>query len=212
MRMEQYPKLTGDFNCTNHKGATGEMIRFAQAVGADALHLNFIQLYPFADPNTGTLDTPAVFPFSGPGRGAIYVNKQGKRFVSELERRDVCAFAQTNLGPGMKPTYTIVSAAMVPLMGYKQEELDAGLKKGRFVQADSIAELAKKIGLPEDALDETVSEHNRYLKEGKDPDFNKPITKAMLPLDKGPFLRRGAVAGSSPHHGRLEDQQERPGR
>ena len=87
----------------------------------------------------------------------------------------------------MKPTYTIVSAAMVPLMGYKQEELDAGLKKGRLVTADSVGELAKKIGLPADVVEKTISDHNRYLKEGKDPDFNKPITKAMLPLDKGPF-------------------------
>lgn len=188
MRVEQFPKLTEVFDSTNHKGATGEIIRYAQAVGADAMHLNFIQLYPFADPKTGTLDTPAVFPFSGPGRGAIYVSKQGKRFVSELERRDVCAFAQTNMGPDAKPTYTIFNAAMVPLMGYKQAELDAGLKKGRFVQADSIAELAKKIGLPEAALVETVSKHNQYLKDGKDPDFNKPIAKAMLPLDKGPFF------------------------
>ena len=188
MRMEQYPKLNEVFDSTNHKGATGEMIRYAQAVGADAMHLNFIQLYPFADPKTGTLDTPAVFPFSGPGRGAIYVSKQGKRFVSELERRDVCAFAQTNMGADAKPTYTIFNAAMVPLMGYKQDEVDAGLKKGRFTQADSIAELAKKIGLPEAALVETVNKHNQYLKDGKDPDFNKPITKAMLPLDKGPFF------------------------
>ncbi|HQM30442.1 MAG TPA: flavocytochrome c [Syntrophales bacterium] len=187
MRMEQFPKLTDAFNSTNHKGATGEMIRYAQAVGADALHLNFIQLYPFADPETGTLDTPAVFPFSGPGRGAIYVSKNGKRFVSELERRDVCAFAQTNMGAAMKPTYTIFSADMVPLMGYKPAELEAGLKKGRFVPANSIAELAKKIGIPEAALVETVNKHNQYLKDGKDPDFNKPITKAMLPLDKGPF-------------------------
>lgn len=95
---------------------------------------------------------------------------------------------QTNMGADAKPTYTIVSAAMVPLMGYKQDEVDAGLNKGRFVQADSIAELAKKIGLPEAALVETVNKHNQYLKDGKDPDFNKPITKAMLPLDKGPFL------------------------
>ncbi len=87
----------------------------------------------------------------------------------------------------MKPTYTIFSADMVPLMGYKPAELEAGLKKGRFVPANSIAELAKKIGIPEAALVETVNKHNQYLKDGKDPDFNKPITKAMLPLDKGPF-------------------------
>ena len=187
MRTDHYPKLTADFNCTNHKGATGEMIRFAQAVGADTLQLNFIQLYPFAEPESGTLDNPAVVPFSGPGRGVIYVTKQGKRFVSELERRDVCAFAQINLGPNMKPTYTIFSAPIIPLIGYKPEEIEAGLKKGRFVSADTIGELAKKLGIPAQALEKTVADHNRYIQEGKDPDFNKPISKSMLPMDKGPY-------------------------
>lgn len=187
MRTDHYPKLVAEFNCTNHKGATGETIRFAQAVGADTLQMNFIQLYPFAEPNSGTLDNPAVYPFSTPGRGCVYVNKLGRRFVSELERRDVCAFAQINLGPDMKPTYCIFSAPMVPLIGGKPEEIEAGLKKGRFAAADSVGELAKKIGIPAAALEKTVSDHNRYIQEGKDPEFNKPMTKAMLPMDKGPF-------------------------
>ena len=187
MRTDHYPKLVKEFNCTNHKGATGEMIRYAQAVGADTLQMNFIQLYPFAEPESGTLDNPAVVPFSGPGRGVIYVNKAGKRFVSELERRDVCAFAQINLGPTMKPTYTIFSDAIIPLIGYKPEEIEAGLKKGRFVKADTIAELAKKLNIPPEALEKTVADHNRYIKEGKDPDFMKPISSTMLPLDKGAF-------------------------
>ncbi|MFH1080442.1 MAG: flavocytochrome c [Pseudomonadota bacterium] len=187
MRTDHYPKLVAAFNCTNQKGATGEMIRFTQAVGADTLQMNFIQLYPFAEPESGTLDNPAVYPFSGPGRGCIYVNKLGKRFVSELERRDVCAFAQIGMGDKMKPTYTIFSAAMVPLMGGKPHEVEAGLKKGRFITADTIGELAKKLGIPADALEKTVNDHNRYLQEGKDPEFNKPISKAMVPMDKGPF-------------------------
>lgn len=187
MRMAHYPKLVAEFNCTNHKGATGEMIRYAQAIGADTVQMNFIQLYPFAEPASGTLDNPAVYAFSAPGRGCIYVNKLGKRFVSELERRDVCAFAQINMGDKMKPTYTIFNAAMVPLIGETQESLNAGLKKGRFTEADTIASLAEKIGIPADALVKTVTDHNRYLQEGKDPEFNKPISKAMLPLDKGPF-------------------------
>lgn len=187
MRMAHYPKLVAEFNCTNHKGATGEMIRYAQAIGADTVQMNFIQLYPFAEPASGTLDNPAVYAFSAPGRGCIYVNKLGKRFVSELERRDVCAFAQINMGDKMKPTYTIFNAAMVPLIGETQESLNAGLKKGRFTEADTIASLAEKIGIPVDALVKTVTDHNRYLQEGKDPEFNKPISKAMLPLDKGPF-------------------------
>ncbi|HAJ27100.1 MAG TPA: flavocytochrome c [Syntrophus sp. (in: bacteria)] len=187
MRMAHNPRLVPEFNCTNQKGATGETIRFAQAVGADTLQLNFIQLYPFAEPETGILDTPAVYPFNGPGYGIVYVSKLGKRFVNELERRDVCAFAQINLGANMKPTWSIFSRPMVLKMGGSYEEIDAGVAKGRFVKADSINELAGKIGLPAAALADTINKHNKYLEEGKDPDFNKPITKVMIPLIEGPF-------------------------
>jgi fumarate reductase flavoprotein subunit len=76
---------------------------------------------------------------------------------------------------------------MVLKMGGSYEEIDAGLAKGRFVQADSIPELAKKLGIPADALVETINKHNKYIEEGKDPDFNKPITKVMIPLVAGPF-------------------------
>ena len=39
MRAAFRPILTAAYNTTNHRGATGEMIRLAQAVGADALQL-----------------------------------------------------------------------------------------------------------------------------------------------------------------------------
>lgn len=187
MRMAHYPWLTPDFNCTNHKGATGEVVRFAQAIGSDTLQLNFIQLYPYADPETGILDTPALYPFNGPGTGIVYVTKEGKRFVSELERRDVVTFAQIKLGPNAKPTYTIFSDEMVTKFGGTKGEVEAGLKKGRFAVADSIGELAKKIGMKPEVLTKTIDDHNKYLAAGKDPEFNKPITKAMVPMLKGPY-------------------------
>jgi urocanate reductase len=187
MRMAHNPRLVPAFGCTNQPGATGEMIRFAEAIGADSLQLNFIQLYPFAEPESSVLDTPAVYPFNGPGYGIVYVNKLGKRFVNELERRDVCAFAQINLGADMKPTWSIFNHGMILKMGGSYEEVEVGLKKGRFVKADSIREMAGKLGIPADALVKTIEDHNRYLEQGKDPDFNKPITKVMIPLVQGPF-------------------------
>jgi fumarate reductase flavoprotein subunit len=187
MRADHYPFLAGEWNCTNHKGATGEMIRYAQSVGADTLQMNFIQLYPYADPETGILDTPALYPFNGPGNGIVYVTKQGKRFISELARRDHVSFAQIALGPQGKPTYTIFSDEMVEKFGGTRKEVEMGLNHNRLTVADSIAELAKKIGIPADALVDTIDKHNRYLAEGKDPEFNKPITKAMTPMIKGPF-------------------------
>ncbi|NLI29809.1 MAG: flavocytochrome c [Nitrospiraceae bacterium] len=198
MRSVHYPFLTDDMKSTNHPGATGEIIRYAQAIGAEAMQLNFIQLYPYADPETGVLDSPALYPFNGPGTGVVYVTKHGKRFVSELERRDVVSHAQIKLGASMKPTYTVFSDEMVLKFGGSREELEAGVKKGRFIKADTIAELARKLGIPEANLVDTVNKHNRYLSEGKDPEFNKPITKAMLPLVNPPFY---AVAQwPSVHH------------
>ncbi len=184
MRAAYNPRITADYNCTNHKGATGETMKFAQAIGADALQLAFIQLYPYAEPETGILDAPAVYPFRGPGYGIVYVDKKGKRFVNEMERRDVVSAAE--IATGMKPTFTIFNEAMVPKMGTK-EEVEVGMAKGRFVRGNTLAELAGKIGVDPATLEETIGKHNKYMAEGKDPDFGRTYTKAMLPMSEGPY-------------------------
>jgi fumarate reductase flavoprotein subunit len=172
------------------------MLRFAQSIGADSLQLAFIQLYPFAEPETGILDTPAVYPFNGVGYGLVYVSKKGKRFVNELERRDVCSYAQIKLGD--KPTYSIFNDEMVAKMGGTKEEVEKGIQKGRFIKAATIAELAGKLKIPADVLEDTIKKHNQYIKDGKDPECNKPMTKSMIPLDKGPFY--GIAQWPAVHH------------
>lgn len=195
MRQSFNPGIVPEYNSTNQPGATGEIIRYAQAIGADTLHMAFIQLYPYADPETGTLDTPGLYPYRGPGYGVIYVDKNGRRFVNDLGRRDVVSRAE--MDTGMKPTYSIFNETMVPLIGTK-EEVDAGLAKGRFIKADSIEELAKKLGMDPQVLAETVKKHNGYLKQKNDPDFGKPITDKMIPIEKGPFY--GLAQWPAVHH------------
>lgn len=195
MRQSFNPSIIPEYNSTNQPGATGEMIRYAQAIGADTLHLGFIQLYPYADPETGTLDAPGLYPYRGPGYGVIYVDKKGRRFVNDLGRRDVVSRAE--MDTGMKPTYSIFCEAMVPLIGTR-EEVEAGLAKGRFIKADSLEELAKKLGMEPQVLVETVRKHNSYLKQKNDPDFGKPITDKMIPIENGPFY--GLAQWPAVHH------------
>ncbi|AJY71931.1 Mrd [Geobacter sulfurreducens] len=185
MRRIYVPYLDETFNCSNQKGATGEMIRYAKAIGAETIHMSYIQLYPFADPETGTLDVEALFPFRGPGVGIVYVTEKGKRFVNELERRDVISNAEMKTGG--KKTYSIFNHEMVVNMGSKEEEVEKGLARGRFVKADSIAELAGKIGIDADVLVATIKQHNAYIKNKKDPDYQKNITDRMVTLEQGPF-------------------------
>jgi fumarate reductase flavoprotein subunit len=115
----------------------------------------------------------------------VYVTEKGKRFISELERRDVISNAEMKTGG--KKTYSIFNHEMVVNMGSKEEEVERGLARGRFVKADSIAELAGKIGIDADVLVATIKQHNAYIKNKKDPDYQKNITDRMVTLEQGPF-------------------------
>ncbi len=90
------------------------------------------------------------------------------------------------MATGTKPTFSIFNEKMILKMGTK-EEIEAGLARGRFVKADSLPELATKLGIPPDELVETITNHNHYMKEGKDPEFNRSFTKVMIPIEEGPF-------------------------
>jgi fumarate reductase flavoprotein subunit len=185
MRMSVNPALTPEYNCTNQRGATGEVIRYARAIGADVLHLEFLQLYPCAEPQTGAIDSYALHPYSGTGFGLLYVNKLGKRFVNELERRDVVSRAQTE-SEG-KPTYAVLNREVFRKLAVSVEEIRKGVSSGRVIEAQTVADLAGKIDVPSGSLRDSISAHNGFIANGIDPDFNKPMTSNMAPLTEGPF-------------------------
>ena len=58
--------------------------------------------------------------------------------------------------------------------------------KDVLIEADSIDELAEKIGVDKDALKATVERYNEFCAKGVDEDFGKNPT-TLLPLDKAPF-------------------------
>jgi fumarate reductase flavoprotein subunit len=62
-----------------------------------------------------------------------------------------------------------------------------GIRLGRVIPAATLAELAKKLAVPAAALEETVQKHNAYIASGQDPEFHKPISKNMVPLEQGAF-------------------------
>lgn len=195
MRQAFCPYLTESYNCTNQPGATGEMIRYAQAIGADTLQLSFIQLYPTADPDSGTLDKYALYPSRMPSYGGVFVTPKGKRFVSELERRDVVSRAEINTG--LKRAFCVFTEKMIPKVT-TMEEVAGGINNDRVWKSDTIAGLAKQMDVPGDVLEETIAKHNQYFKDRKDPEFNKPFTSAMMAIDEGPYY--SVAQWPSVHH------------
>ena len=183
-RMSQVPTLSAAYNSTNQAGATADTLIMAQDAGASTLHLAFIQLFPTADADTGRIDRPALFPIQFPGFGAVYVSNKGRRFVSELQRRDVVA--QAELATGDKNTWCVFNSEVYGKLTDKAE-MDKFVASGRLKTGSTLAELAKNMGVPADALEKAVADHNEIIRNRRDSEFGKPITGAMVPMTKGPF-------------------------
>lgn len=195
MRQEYVPWIGEEMPTTNHVGATGEGIKIAQQIGANTLHMSYIQLYPFAEPSKGYLDHVAVVPFSGPSFGIVYVDENGERFVNEGERRDVVSMAEMNSG-GF-PTFSIFNESMMTKFTTK-EDMESGMEKGRVFKADTLEELAAEISshnygrdgvnMPAENLIDTIEQHNEYIRQGEDPDFGKRIDQGVaMTIEEGPF-------------------------
>jgi fumarate reductase flavoprotein subunit len=179
------PALDSAYNCTNHRGATGEIIRVARDIRADVLHMEFIQLFPCAEPRRGVIDKFALDCYSGPGYGLIYVNTEGHRFINELLGRDAVSNAMVK--DGVRSTYSVLNGAIFEKMGRTSEELKSGADAGRVTAAETVPLLAEALGLPPGNLAETVARHNEAVSDGVDRDYGKPITAQMLQMTGGPF-------------------------
>lgn len=71
-------------------------------------------------------------------------------------------------------------------MGYVQAMNDDLLKQGYIVEADTMEELAEKLGLPVDAFTATVERYNELAAKGEDEDFGKESYR-LSTLQQAPF-------------------------
>ncbi len=173
MVAELKPELKG-FVTTNAPGITGDGIKMAQAVGADTVDMDQIQIHPTVEQKTSALITEGLR-----GDGAILVNAEGLRFCDEVGTRDAVSaseLAQTNSNAWLVVDQKMVDASSV-IAGY--------ISKGFTVQGDTYADLAKAMGVPEDVLPETMEKWNAAVAAGKDEEFGR--TSFAEALDAAPF-------------------------
>ena len=70
-----------------------------------------------------------------------------------------------------------------------RKKIEASLKSGSSVMADTPRELAEKMGVDPDAFEETFNNYNEYCRKGHDDEFGKR-PELLIPLDKPPFIAR----------------------
>lgn len=182
LRLE-YSDIGAAYNCSNHPDATGEMLRCARALGAALVNMEHIQLFPCSNPVTGSVDRWALAAYAGAGAGAIYVDGGGRRFVNELEGRDVVSDAQ--IAHCAKPTWAIFQDHVVETVDLSPADAALGIRLGRMVRADSFSALAEALGMESAVLLRTIDEHNTFLCGEREDPFGKARSELMRPLIDG---------------------------
>lgn len=171
MRQKSAPHLTPEMVSTNQPGATGDGIIIATKHGADTTGMNYVQVYPLATPGTGTLQGRAR-KMSGLD-DVIDVNKNGERFVKEDARRDEFVAAIKKQPGGI--CYDINDSSIVKPLNSFNEDVETLVKIGRIYKADTLADLAKQLGMPADKLEATVAEYNKMVEAKSDPKFGRKL-------------------------------------
>lgn len=181
MRQKSAPHLTSEMVSTNQPGAIGDGIIIATRHGADTTGMNYVQVYPLATPGTGALQGRAR-KMSGLD-DVIDVNKNGERFVKEDARRDEFVAAIKKQPGGV--VYDINDSSIVKPLNSFNEDVETLVSIGRIYKADSLADLAKQLGMPADKLEATVAEFNKMVEAKKDPKFGRKLFDR--PIVKPPF-------------------------
>ena len=184
MVVEYKPELKG-FMTTNAPGILGQGIKMAQAIGADTVDMDQIQIHPTVQYDSASLITEGLR-----GDGAILVNTEGKRFIDEVGTRDVVSAAEVAQTGGY--SWLVVDQKMADassvIQGY--------IKKGYTVEGKTYEELAEAMGVDSAAFAETMANWNQCVADKTDAEFGR--TSFANPLDTAPYYAIKVTAGV--HH------------
>jgi 3-oxosteroid 1-dehydrogenase len=183
-------------------GDTGEALQTAMRLGAKTDLLDEAWWLPsvfVADPRARSIGQARQRP------GAIYVDATGNRFCNESN-------SYVEVGKAMYankavPCWQVFDEGYVrryvsganPLQ--KRSLPEEVIEQGAVKRGDTIADLARQIGVPAEALEQTVNRFNEFAAKGLDPDFGRgqsayniclgdPGFKpnaALGPIDRAPF-------------------------
>jgi succinate dehydrogenase/fumarate reductase flavoprotein subunit len=194
--------------CGYPKGSpynTGDGIKMAQAVGADLWHMDN-QAGPDLNFKAPGVDWAFGYRFSPRGNGWIWVAKDATRFTNEAyyTKHGKIPFHGTYVPlPTPLPVHVIFDETMrksgplyppdtffcwySTIEHYRwSADSSAELSKEWILRADTVNDLAKKIGKNADVLEKTVAAWNGYCAAGKDSEYDRPA-KQMAPIQTPPY-------------------------
>ena len=167
------PALKG-YGTTNHPGATGDVLSFARNLNLSYVDMEQIQTHPTVMPSNNYMITEAVR-----GNGAILVNREGKRFVNELDTRAVVSDAL--LAQEGASGYLFFDQSVRESL----KAIDGYYNKGFLIEGETIEAIAAELNVDPAVLQETVETYNTYVAGGTDTDFARQDMPRNLSV--GPY-------------------------
>ncbi|HTJ62215.1 MAG TPA: FAD-dependent oxidoreductase [Alphaproteobacteria bacterium] len=201
----------GDSPVWGSPAGTGDGHRMAMQIGADLWHMDNMM----AIVGVGTPDFHAAFATMGlvGEKGYIFVGPDGSRYVNEdvqirhgharihgryelyPQQRGFVIFDERarKAGPLVpRPEYMPVGWNLVIENYVWSDDNLTEIEKGWIVKANTLPELAARLGIDANGLEKTVGLYNRYCRAGEDEQFGRPAN-TLIPLSEAPYY--GFVSG-----------------
>jgi succinate dehydrogenase/fumarate reductase flavoprotein subunit len=183
LRERYFPRPVAQYTSA-YQGCTGDTLLLAQEIGAALGSLGEENALWFPSSIATRKDgSTAVYPHIILDRakpGLIAVNAAGRRFSDEASsyHKFVRAMYRSNRDVPSIPAWLICDRRFVWKYGIGMISpltpfLKPFVKCGYLHVADSVEELARKIGVDAEGLVETVRIHNEFARTGDDIDFGK---------------------------------------
>lgn len=181
------------FQTSNFANQSGDGLIMATSVGAGVQNLDQLQVY-LREYNNPTAQNPYMF--------TIFVGQDGKRFMDEKRtaqtynqqiKDDVIElYGRT----GFDYFWSLADEASLSMMGIA----DAMKDHAGVVYADTLEELAEKMGVDANVLVQTVETWNASCASQKDNEFNR-TAPFWMPISTGPYYALQTTFFSSVCHG-----------
>lgn len=174
--LAKYAPHTVDLPTTNGEQTTGDGQKILDRLGAEMIDMDQIQVHPtgFIDPNDRTAGHKFLAAEALRGLGGILLNPMtGKRFVNELETRDVVTAAIQNECPKKENTsFLVLGEGIYDVL---KNNLDFYMWK-QLVKKVTIKEAVEQYKFPISAS-ELVNELTKYSTTDKDQFGRALVTK-----------------------------------
>ena len=180
------------YTSTAAKAGTGDGLLLADAVGGkivNAESITYRTIAAGADHVGG-----AIGLHNAPSAGAISVNKNGERIAKEVGADEALVLAIQAQEDGLG--YVIMDQVAMDARYNVGALYIPGTYENMFTKADTLDELAEKMGINAENLKATVEAYGKAVEAGKDEQFGREA--AMLSkIDTAPFY---AASGKPSNH------------